>query len=454
MSAPKVTLVAPAGTVGTIDGGPGQGYTIGADGTVDVDPSVVPKLLGDGFFFAQVGKGSKFSQIGLVYIGDSITQGYMSTAQGSVTGAPAGSEVIGYYGFAAPNDHHWTGTADAGYMRADNAIAATAFSWPGPGSNDARAGAPTAGQGSHTSWVPMLLRLGNPLSFARSLTANLGVNGSSVHTWTGNEAAVFVKFISNPNDGDTLTIDAITYTFRTSPFVAYDVLIGANLTATSVNLANAINLEGTGYAVATLRHPTAFAPDPIVSGHISVYYWQPGTLGNSAPVATASAGRLDVIDPSTLAHTTTMAYGSAAGLYEPNVALITPAFGTVNAVVIGLGTNDSLIPGLRGRGTQTQMGVLLAKVAASFPSAKIVVVLPPPSGAGGLTASTLSTIVVPAITAAVAAVPGVTLVDPFTMGLGSGNSAVVSNDQTHPSLYGFSLRAQLTARGIAAALGL
>jgi hypothetical protein len=64
-----------------------------------------------------------------------------------------------------------------------------------------------------------------------------------------------------PSDGDTVTVGTITYTFRTTPSVAYEVAIGV-LGESEHNLAAAINAaEGVGtiYGADTERHPLVTA---------------------------------------------------------------------------------------------------------------------------------------------------------------------------------------------------
>lgn len=73
-------------------------------------------------------------------------------------------------------------------------------------------------------------------------------------------------------DTETVTIDGVTYTFRTTLGVlANSVLIGANQTASHLNLQRAINKGAGGgslYTLATVEHPTVWSS--AVSGTTTV----------------------------------------------------------------------------------------------------------------------------------------------------------------------------------------
>lgn len=69
---------------------------------------------------------------------------------------------------------------------------------------------------------------------------------------------------TNPSNGQTLTIGATVYTFKTVLASAYDILIGADAAATLDNVKSAVNKtagEGTTYGTGTLIHPTVEATD-------------------------------------------------------------------------------------------------------------------------------------------------------------------------------------------------
>ncbi len=69
--------------------------------------------------------------------------------------------------------------------------------------------------------------------------------------------AVYTQITAKPDDGETVTIGETTYTFRTAPAVAYDVLIGASITTAVQNLTAAIN----GATTLTPANPDVSAVD-------------------------------------------------------------------------------------------------------------------------------------------------------------------------------------------------
>lgn len=83
---------------------------------------------------------------------------------------------------------------------------------------------------------------------------------------------------------DTVTIDAVTYTFKASvTTTANEVKIGGTAAATLVNLKKAINLTGVGgtdYGSSTVVHPTC-AAGAITATTLKVYVKAGGTGGNS-----------------------------------------------------------------------------------------------------------------------------------------------------------------------------
>lgn len=65
-----------------------------------------------------------------------------------------------------------------------------------------------------------------------------------------------------PSDGETVTLDAVVYTWRAAPVAAYDVNIGADTQGSLDNLVAAITLTGTpgvDYGPGTAIHPTVHA---------------------------------------------------------------------------------------------------------------------------------------------------------------------------------------------------
>ena len=97
---------------------------------------------------------------------------------------------------------------------------------------------------------------------------------------------------ANPANNDTVTIGTKTYTFQTVlTNVDGNVLIGADLAATLVNLMQAINLSGgtpgVDYAEAMTEHPTAYASS-VTATTLVASAKVGGTAGNA--IATTEVG--------------------------------------------------------------------------------------------------------------------------------------------------------------------
>lgn len=121
-----------------------------------------------------------------------------------------------------------------------------------------------------------------------------------------------VTFTNNLANGDTLTIDAKTYTFQnTLTNVDGNIQIGASSTDTRANLIAAINLTGTpgtDYAAAMTLHPTVSASQPGANPVITAK--TAGAAGNSIAF-TETAGFLTLDGGGTLGGTTTGVDGVA-----------------------------------------------------------------------------------------------------------------------------------------------
>lgn len=94
---------------------------------------------------------------------------------------------------------------------------------------------------------------------------------------------------SNAGDGNTFSLDSVTYTFKTaltaSGATPYEVLIGAANSNAAANLVSAINLAGTigtDYGTGTLIHPTCAATSS--GGVVTITATDAGTSGNSIPM--------------------------------------------------------------------------------------------------------------------------------------------------------------------------
>lgn len=130
----------------------------------------------------------------------------------------------------------------------------------------------------------------------------------------------FTVLTSNGTDvtaNDTVTIGAVTYTFKATPTtVANEVKVGGTAAITLTNLKNAINqtgVSGTDYGSGTVIHPTVSA-GALTATTLRLYAKTAGTGGNSL-VSTKSAA--------TLTFTSTVFAGGAAStgisslLYTP-----------------------------------------------------------------------------------------------------------------------------------------
>jgi hypothetical protein len=158
---------------------------------------------------------------------------------------------------------------------------------------------------------------------------------------------------STPSNGDTVTIDTITYTFKTAiTLAAYDVLIGGSAAAAATNLIDAITragTPGTNYSAATVLHPTVTAATG-GSGVVDVTCVFGGTGGNT--IVTTATG---TISADWGAATLTGATGVAVrwrSLPTPSTETGIPGSGLASgctAYVQGPGSNnaDQIIVGLQ-----------------------------------------------------------------------------------------------------------
>ena len=103
-----------------------------------------------------------------------------------------------------------------------------------------------------------------------------------INAFQGTAATGVLNFITHPTNGDTVLIGATTYTFRTSPSLAYDVVLGANKATAIANLDAAILANGsapTNYNAGTLANP--LIGTSVISGDtIIVTAARTGTDGN------------------------------------------------------------------------------------------------------------------------------------------------------------------------------
>lgn len=377
--------------------------------------------------------------LGIVCIGDSHTEGHLDTVTVS------GAEKLGLFALSSPRDLEWTGTADRAWCGADNTIGTDV------GCQDPNAAHSTSRPGSFTAWIPQLLRRAFPVALGTIRIANLGIGGSSTYSWVGVQANGFFQCPTTPPvAGDTVTLGGVTYTFRASATLPNEVTISSTA-GTMQNLGNAINAEGTGWGAGTVPNPNCFCPNVSSSINLHVYAILTGPAGNSIGISSSTANVLSL--DNALSPTTHLVAGATgATLYNANKALIPASFGSVDIITITLGTNDAARTGYRARGMQTELAALVAKLHVDFPAAKIIIWRAPIGS--GVTNTTITSTVLPAVDAVVAANPGfVYSVDMNSVGAGLNDVLTLGSDP-HLSQYGYSVAAQLFAKGIANALGL
>lgn len=174
------------------------------------------------------------------------------------------------------------------------------------------------------------------LLLSKLVTTLTGTGAASTFTVTaGARSAQTLTFSGNPSNGDTVTIDGITYTFETAidETAAYSVLIGGTAGDSRDNLVDAINLtEGGSYSNITTKHPTVTAAanagnmvataieygsaqDAIVTTEASsVLAWGAATLAGGAvsTVTSTAHGLATGAGPINVSSDTTLPAGLAA----------------------------------------------------------------------------------------------------------------------------------------------
>lgn len=119
------------------------------------------------------------------------------------------------------------------------------------------------------------------------------------------------------SDGDTVTIDTVTYRFKNTPSQAYDVKRSGTADTTLGNLIKAINASGLGdgsdYYAGTLVHPSVTAGTSITSHHFTITARNFGTAGNSI-ATTKSAAHLSFTG-------STLASGANGTAYDVTVSV-------------------------------------------------------------------------------------------------------------------------------------
>lgn len=158
--------------------------------------------------------------------------------------------------------------------------------------------------------------------------------------------------LTNPADGDTVTIGTSIYTFRTAINNANvgEVLIGAKVDDSFFNLTQAINGgsgSGTLYSSATTANPSVTATWlPVFTSHfINVTAITPGAGGDSIAVSSNQV-YLIWIDPTTSSSTTHLLFGYPSSVASGNISgsinFVANATVTVGTRVYTFVTNNPL----------------------------------------------------------------------------------------------------------------
>lgn len=144
---------------------------------------------------------------------------------------------------------------------------------------------------------------------------------------------------TQPTDGDTMTIGAITYRFKTAPSQAEDIFRGADLAACQASIIKTLN--GTGepgvdfYAGSTTPHTTVKCGESFAANVLTLTARAKGTAGDAlATTETFTAGS-NVFDDTTLGATT-------AGVAALTVQSRVMSFGNVAAGAANVGSGTIL----------------------------------------------------------------------------------------------------------------
>lgn len=159
-----------------------------------------------------------------------------------------------------------------------------------PQGNEVRIGPIPAASAGQTHWrvFATLFRFGGQgIHYAVPYNGSIDIPESVVAAGTveGSAATATGTYtFVNPTDGETIVVNGVTFTFKSAPAVATDVLIGASATETATNFAAVLeasthaSLIVAGYAaVATL---------------LTITYGSAGVGGNSYTLANSSGGNV------------------------------------------------------------------------------------------------------------------------------------------------------------------
>lgn len=145
---------------------------------------------------------------------------------------------------------------------------------------------------------------------------------------------------TEPADGDTMTIGAITYRFKTTMAAAEDIKRGDGLPAVKVRVAKILNgdnaVVGTDfYAGSTTPHPTVKAAQAFSGDALVLTARSRGTAGNSLTTTETFTAGTNVFDAATLGTTT-------AGVSKLTVASRVRTYNSFAAASGNIGTVDVL----------------------------------------------------------------------------------------------------------------
>lgn len=136
--------------------------------------------------------------------------------------------------------------------------------------------------------------------------------GATLSVTGGGKATGTVTVATNPSTGDTVVVNGVTFTFKTTAATADEVTIGASAAATATNLAAVLNAS-TAPAVAIAQYSAAAA---VVTVTANSY----GVAGNTFTLGAGTAGVKVTVSGATL-----------AGGSEPTAASV--------SVPVGVGNN-------------------------------------------------------------------------------------------------------------------
>ena len=124
---------------------------------------------------------------------------------------------------------------------------------------------------------------------------HMNVGGARLGT-PATPAVGYINFSGNPSNGDTVTIDGVVYTFRTSPSVTRDVLIGGSVDQTITTLSWVINggassLFGEDFfgLFGGEANRTCYAEAQLSEDRVKILARKPGTAGNQLTLAESSS---------------------------------------------------------------------------------------------------------------------------------------------------------------------